>query len=132
MDFIIDNKSWENTVVDFPQIIKSKNVNYNKKAMDELLNIDYDVIKEKRMFVRIGGNFPRDKIPSEIISRAIQESSAEELCDMGMYWSDENFIPDIGYSLYATKDDEFIAFAEEHWTEDRFKYVVRKKIVVQY
>ncbi len=138
LDFAVDNGTWE----DLNEILfwGNQKIGFDDKIMEKMIEKAEEADVNPSIFTAfesgttngIARMWPNSKFSSYFAKRLFEQNDAECLYFMGMSWSSFNFVPDIGYYLYLTKDDKYIELAKKNWSDDRVKYIGRRRIVVSY
>ncbi len=71
-------------------------------------------------------------VANKMFSRRYKGENAKRLYEIGVDWSDDVFIPEIGYYLYLTRDEYYISSALNDWSEYKKSYIKKSKVVVTY
>ncbi len=145
VDFMIENGSWRElyALVEY-ESHRLKNEEHRTMAMDKILELyesgrfHLETSSTKSYFDCIlwaGSNWCNNRFSARIaniVFHSQEPDVAKKIYDMGVFWSDDLFVPEIGYCLYKTRDEKFIRYAKEEWKEDRVQCIKKIPIVVSY
>ncbi len=138
LDFFINKDSSMRTYDELVAIYQDgiENIGFNRRVMEKLLMIvdecGYRILWDGSNVM--GGDWCDNEFSLRIAMGVFKSRYSNEigLFNMGKYWSDDTFIPEIGHYLYKTGNKKLIELSAHEWPKDRSRHVERPKITVDY
>ncbi len=142
-----------NDGINIEQFFSQLNKNFDNlsdKEKDEIIKIAVDIGRmainkfsypsrnDNRANARVGHlirlYYKKNKFSKQLAHQFVLADDIMELYRWGVEEEcpDEVFVPEIGYYLYNSNNQEFIKLAMEYWSKDRLQYLCKSKIIVSY